>query len=109
MRLPALPKLDSDLALQVFTHASLKRDDLDNHWAFGDNERLGLLGDSVLRYVLTIIHFRIGGPILGANDIKVTLDNTMFWAVIDPHLRRVLLMNSFKSRASKHSSMIMSY
>jgi hypothetical protein len=56
--LPSLPTLSGDLALEVFTHESLRRDGLFVHSDFGDRERLSLLGENALRYAITKAHFR---------------------------------------------------
>lgn len=65
---PSLPKIKSDIIIQVFTHKSLRRT-TNNPAEFGDNERLAELGRHVLDAVITLILFNLK-PMLTAAAIR---------------------------------------
>ena len=67
--LPSLPQLSTDLILQVYTHASLRRAGThpEDH---GDNERLIPLGRAVLDATVTLVLFH-ERPMLTAIEISV--------------------------------------
>jgi len=56
-QLPPLPKLTSELILQVYTHISLRRRSDDGPEEYGDNERLVELGKAVLDALITYVLF----------------------------------------------------
>lgn len=68
-QLPPLPKINSELILQVFTHISLRRwsERPEDH---GDNERLILLGQLALDATVTCALFG-KRPLLTAPEIMV--------------------------------------
>ncbi|RDB28875.1 Ribonuclease 3 [Hypsizygus marmoreus] len=79
--LPPLPKINSDLVLQVFTHVSLRRlagrpED------YGDNERLIALGKAVLDVAVTFALFN-KRPMLKTSDICTQRDQVLSDANIE--------------------------
>jgi len=69
-RLPPLPKLTSELILQVYTHISLRRLSDNGPEEYGDNERLTELGKAVLDALITYVLFS-KRPMLGVAEICV--------------------------------------
>ncbi|EGN93111.1 hypothetical protein SERLA73DRAFT_64528 [Serpula lacrymans var. lacrymans S7.3] len=65
--LPALPKIDGDLMLDVFTHRSLAHNHTDNE-DYGNTDRLARLGEDVLRMTITFCLFT-KRPMLSASEI----------------------------------------
>jgi hypothetical protein len=68
MLVPPLPPIQSDAALAIFVHRSL-RPTVPND-SFGDCERLAFLGEQVLRTVVAEIVFE-KRPMLQARDLQV--------------------------------------
>ena len=71
-RFPPLPKLTSELILQVYTHISLRRLSDKGPEEYGDNERLIELGKSVLDALITYVLFN-KRPMLKVAEICVRL------------------------------------
>lgn len=71
-QLPPLPKLTSELILQVYTHVSLRRQTGVGPEEYGDNERLIELGKAVLDALVTNVLFN-RRPMLKAGEICVSL------------------------------------
>lgn len=69
-RLPLLPRINSDLLLQVYTHKSLRRPNVPPA-DYGDNERLACLGKSVFDLAITSVLFQ-RRPLLKDVDISVS-------------------------------------
>lgn len=69
-RLPPLPRISGDVALQVFTHISLRRPDA-SPTDYGDNERLAYLGRPLLELAVTHVLFQCR-PILRGIEISVS-------------------------------------
>ena len=68
MRAPPLPQVGLDLALEAFTHVSLRRP-VDGAKAV-DNERLAVLGATVLDFAITQTLFD-RRPLLTASEVAV--------------------------------------
>jgi len=68
-RLPPLPKLTSELILQVYTHISLRRLSDKGPEEYGDNERLIELGKAVLDALITYVLFN-KRPMLKVAEIR---------------------------------------
>lgn len=66
-----LPPIDLDLALQVYTHPSLRRETDRTPEQYGDNERLAELGSSVLEMAVTFALFNVR-PMLKMTEICVS-------------------------------------
>ncbi len=71
MTLPPLPHIQSDAALAIFVHRSLKPSVPND--SFGDGERLAFLGEQVLRMVIAEILFE-KRPMLDARYLQVRTD-----------------------------------
>jgi dsRNA-specific ribonuclease len=71
-QLPPLPKLTSELILQVYTHISLRRRSDDGPEEYGDNERLVELGKAVLDALITYVLFN-KRPMLTVAELRVGL------------------------------------
>jgi hypothetical protein len=69
-QLPPLPKLTSELILQVYTHISLRRLSDDGPEEYGDNERLIELGKAVLDALITYVLFN-RRPMLKVPELRV--------------------------------------
>lgn len=67
---PPLPKINSELILQVYTHISLRRLDAPPD-DYGDNERLARLGEMVLDATVTYALFN-KRPMLNTQEIRVS-------------------------------------
>jgi len=67
---PVLPRLNSDLLLQVFTHKSLRRPNV-SPADYGDNERLGDLGKTAFDVAVTFALFE-RRPLLQASEIHAS-------------------------------------
>jgi dsRNA-specific ribonuclease len=67
--LPALPKLDGDIMLEVFTHRSLRFGGAQTSEEYGDNERLAELGHQVFELAVTYCLF-LKRPMLTAQEIQ---------------------------------------
>ena len=70
MRAPPLPQVGLDLALEAFTHVSLRRHVDGAKAGYVDNERLAVLGATVLDFAITktLIDRR---PLLTASEVAV--------------------------------------
>jgi len=71
MSLPSLPVLEGDLALEVFTHDSIRHEAMTGHPVYGDKRRLIFVGQFALRHAVTLAYFHIE-PLLTEDQIKVT-------------------------------------
>ncbi|KAI9461025.1 hypothetical protein BJY52DRAFT_1261830 [Lactarius psammicola] len=80
MTLPPLPHIQSDAALAIFVHRSLKPSVPND--SFGDGERLAFLGEQVLRMVIGEILFE-KRPMLDARTLQEELDQTLTNEVYD--------------------------
>ena len=69
-RIPLLPRINGDVALQVFTHISLRRPGA-SPANYDDNGRLADLGRNLFELALTDILFR-QRPMLQATEISVS-------------------------------------
>jgi dsRNA-specific ribonuclease len=76
-QLPPLPKLTSELILQVYTHISLRRQTGVGPEEHGDNERLIELGKAVLDALVTNVLFD-RRPMLKVAEICVSLHWLLF-------------------------------
>lgn len=74
-RFPPLPKLTSELILQVYTHISLRRLSDNGPEEYGDNERLIELGKAVLDALTTFVLFN-KRPMLKVADIRYQRSQT---------------------------------
>ena len=68
MLLPSLPSIQSDAALAIFVHRSLKPSLPNDN--FGDGERLAFLGEQVLRMIVAEILFE-KRPMQDARNLQV--------------------------------------
>ena len=68
MTLPPLPPVQSDAALAIFVHRSLKSAAQND--TFGDGERLAFLGEQVLRMAVAEVLFD-KRPMLDARNLQV--------------------------------------
>ncbi|KAI0271426.1 hypothetical protein BC834DRAFT_441831 [Gloeopeniophorella convolvens] len=71
---PPLPQLSGDITLAVFTHRSLRSGQQNE--PFGDGERLAVLGQYVLRMVVTEVLFN-KKPLLVATELETELDSNL--------------------------------
>jgi len=80
MTLPPLPPVQSDAALAIFVHRSLKSSAQNE--TFGDGERLAFLGEHVLRMVVAEVLFD-KRPMLDARNLQEELGQTLTDDVYD--------------------------
>lgn len=73
---PKLPKVDCELLLEAYTHKSLRKPAGDVEDRLCDNERLAVLGKSVLGLVITGILYK-QKPRRDAEEIEVSIFNVL--------------------------------
>ncbi|KAG6862194.1 hypothetical protein C0995_004276 [Termitomyces sp. Mi166 len=93
---PPLPKVSSDLVLQVFTHISLRRTS-GSAEDYGDNERLIRLGQLVLDAAVTSILFN-KRPILTTQEIISEREAVLS----DDHLNKWVTMYNLRQKLRCH-------
>ncbi|KAG6821357.1 hypothetical protein H0H93_014154 [Arthromyces matolae] len=93
---PPLPKVSSDLVLQVFTHISLRRT-AESVEDYGDNERFIHLGQVVLDAAVTGILFN-KRPILTTQEIISEREA----ALSDDHLNKWVTLYNLRSKLRCH-------
>lgn len=73
----ALPKLDSEVSLTVFTHSSLRRPGLEINPLYADHERLALLGGSDERKapITDLLYTSLPGE----NAIRIAITEAIFF------------------------------
>lgn len=73
-QLPSLPKLSADIILEVFTHRSLQFSGkpINEDSEYGDNERLAILGKTILEAAVTDVFFS-KKPLLRHSEIQVCI------------------------------------
>jgi len=91
--IPPLPQLSHDLTLDVFTHKSLRRESARVE-EYGDNERLSVLGEAVLRATITLALFNRRPMLLSKEftfrcELATSSENVAKWAELYNMKRRL--------------------
>ncbi|KJA25860.1 hypothetical protein HYPSUDRAFT_134007 [Hypholoma sublateritium FD-334 SS-4] len=102
-RIPLLPQINGDVALQVFTHISLRRPGA-SPANYGDNGRLADLGRNLFELVVTDILFR-QRPMLQAVEISTLRGRILSNNIIEDWVSAYNLTPKLRCHPALHASL----
>ncbi|KAF9479708.1 hypothetical protein BDN70DRAFT_834000 [Pholiota conissans] len=102
-RIPPLPRINGDLALQVFTHKSLRRPNV-SPADYGDNERLADLGRTMCEFAITQALFEYR-PMMRAAALTELREQLLLSTMVEDWVAAYKLMPKLRCQPGLHASL----